>query len=296
MLAQDGKLSDSFALTYALNSGPFGRQGTDEALIRKTLEGKIKDAIDKIKKDYKAAYGRDLETDLAGEVDGRDGFEIGQMLKGKPQTPEEIVARANEAWEFERGSGAGLVSNGIVDLFSGRSKVLDMQHSRIKEAYEKAKDDGKIDDTEKKRIEQLYGWQGQDAKNYQEAKDSVTNTAALAGTVAAAAALTALTGGAGSPALVAILTQAGLSSGVAAGLATGGIAFASGLAGMGIKAGILGDSYGGQDAGIDLGRTALTALTAGLSKGLEPGIQSYLGIAEKLKRHSLLRLRSLPPA
>ena len=47
---------------------------------------------------------------------------------------------------------------------------------------------------------------------------------------------------------------------------------------------MLGDSYGAQDAQIDLARNALNAITAGVGKGLEPGISGVLGIAAKEKR------------
>lgn len=281
MLAQEGKLSDTFALNYAMNSGPLGGLGTDEALLRTTLEGKTAEQIAKIKADYRQAYGRELTDDIGGEVDGRDGFEIGQMLKGKPTTPQEMADRANEAWEFERGSGSSWLSNGVMDIFSNRGAVLDMQHARIQETFEKSKADGAIDPAEAKRVEQLFGWQGQDVKNYQEAKDSVANTTATVATIAAAAALTAASGGTGAPALVAALSGMGASTTVASGLAVGGIALASGVVGQGAKWAMLGDSYGAQDAQIDFAKNALNAVTAGVGKGLEPGISNFLGIAAK---------------
>lgn len=281
MLAQDGKLSNSFALKYAMHSGPFGGLGTDEALLRTTLDGKSKAEIAQIKEDYRKAYGHELDADLNEEVDGRDGFELGQMMKGKPTTPQEMMERANENWEFERGSGASGFSNTVMDLFSNRGEVLDKQHERLKVEYEKAKSSGQIDEKAAARIAQLYGWQGQDVKSYQESKDSVTNTAAAVATITAAAALTALSGGAGSPALVAALAEMGMSTAVASGVAAGGISLVSGGAGMLTKYGMLGDSYGGQDMAIDGGKALMTALTAGLGKGLEPGISNYLGIAGK---------------
>jgi hypothetical protein len=283
MLARDGKLSDTFALKYAMHSGPFGGLGTDEALLRTTLEGKSKAEIDKIKADYQTAYGKPLDADLGDEVDGRDGFEIGQMLKGKPQSPQEMADRANEAWEFERGSGSNAFSNGVMDLFSNKGEMLDRQHARMQETFERAKTDGTIDPAEAKRIEKIFGWQGQDVKNYQEAKDTAANTTATVATIAAAAALTAATGGAGSPALVAALTQMGVGASVAGGLAVGGVTLASGLVGQGAKWAMLGDSYGAQDAQLDLGRNVINAVTAGVGKGLEPGISGFLGIAAKEK-------------
>lgn len=283
MLARDGKLSDTFALKYAMHSGPFGGLGTDEALLRTTLEGKSKAEIDKIKADYQTAYGKPLTDDLKGEVDGRDGFEIGQMLKGKPGSPQEMAERAEEAWQFERGTGSNWFSNGVMDMFSNKGAMLDRQHTRMQETFERAKADGSLDPAEAKRIEQLYGWQGQDVKNYQEAKDTVASTTATVATIAAAAALTAATGGAGSPALVAALTQMGVGASVAGGLAVGGVTLASGLVGQGAKWAMLGDSYGKQDAQLDLARNALNAVTAGVGKGLEPGISGFLGIAAKEK-------------
>ena len=53
------------------------------------------------------------------------------MMKGKPETPQEMIDRANEAYEFDRGSGSNWFSRGFTDLISNSGEVLDYQHQRI---------------------------------------------------------------------------------------------------------------------------------------------------------------------
>jgi hypothetical protein len=259
-LKKDGKISDEFALKYATNG-----IGTNEELIRKTLEGKSKTEIDELRKTYKEKYGQDLDALLKGEVSGRDGFEIGQMMKGKPETPEEMVARANEAYEFDRGSGSNWFSRGVTDLFSDSGQVLDYQHQRINNLAQQAQKDGSWSGAAKDRLGVLTEYQGQDVQNYQAAKDSATNAVATGAAVVVGAVVSIATAGSASPAVVAALS-----------------ALLGGASSMAVKGVMLEGGYALEDIGVDAVTTLASALTAGAFKlpGLEGQLNKLVGIAD----------------
>ncbi|PSM30550.1 hypothetical protein BVG81_009955, partial [Haliangium sp. UPWRP_2] len=200
-LKDSGKISDEFALKYATDG-----LGTNEELIRKTLEGKSKTDIDNLRKVYKEKYGQDLDKLLGSECSGRDGFEIGQMLKGKPETPQEMIDRANEAYEFDRGSGSNWFSRGFTDLFSNSGEVLDYQHQRINAIAGQKGKDGSFTEEQKARLGTLTEYQGQDVQNYQAAKDSATNALATGTAVVVGAVVSIASAGTASPAVVAALS------------------------------------------------------------------------------------------
>lgn len=258
-LKKDGKISDEFALKYATNG-----IGTNEELIRKTLEGKTKDEIAALRKTYKEKYGQDLDSLIKSEVSGRDGFEIGQLMKGKPETPEEMIARSNEAYEFDRGSGSNFFSRGVTDLFSDSGKVLDYQHKRINDLAAQSKKDGQWSDTAKDRLGVLTEYQGQDVQNYQAAKDSATNALATGTAVVVGAVVSVASAGTASPAVVAALS-----------------ALLGGASSMAVKGVMLEGGYALEDIGVDALTTLASAATAGAFKlpGIENQLNKLVGIA-----------------
>lgn len=259
-LKDNGKISDEFALKYATDG-----LGTNEELIRKTLEGKSKTEIDALRKTYKEKYGQDLDQLISGECSGRDGFEIGQMLKGKPQTPEEMIARANEAYEFDRGSGSNWFSRGVTDLFSDSGEVLDYQHQRINQLASQKGKDGSFTEEQKARLGTLTDYQSQDVQNYQAAKDSATNAVATGTAVVVGAVVSIGTAGAASPAVVAALS-----------------ALFSGASSMAVKYAMQEGGYALEDVGIDAVTTLASAASAGLLKlpGIEGQLNKLVGIAD----------------
>jgi hypothetical protein len=242
---EKGELDPAFALKIAING-----LGTDEDLIKETLKGKTADEIKAIREAYaKETKGGNLDRDLGGDVDGRDAFEIGQMLKGKPQTPKEHYERAMERYEFERGDGSTAFSRGVMDAaeFLGmhsKGEMLEHQTNRLKQMFDE-KGELKPGYT-KEDVEKIAGYQETDATNYKEAKEAVGNAVTTVGTIAVAALATICTKGAAAPWLVAVI------SGVT-----------SGAANMAMKYGMEGAAYGGEDISIDTLTSALTAALGG---------------------------------
>lgn len=131
-LKDKGALDPEFAIKIATDGW-----GTDEGLLKKTLQGKSKDEVKKIREAWeKANPGQSMNTLLADELSGRDEFEINQALKGEPETPQEQLERARELYEFERGSGSNWFSRTMMDgaeLIGMHSKgsQLDRQMERM---------------------------------------------------------------------------------------------------------------------------------------------------------------------
>lgn len=259
-LKDSGKISDEFALKYATDG-----LGTNEELIRKTLEGKSKAEIEALRKTYKEKYGQDLDKLINSECSGRDGFEIGQMMKGKPETPDEMIARANEAYEFDRGSGSNWFSRGFTDMFSDSGQVLDYQHQRINAIAAQKGKDGSFTDAQKARLGTLTDYQGQDVQNYQAAKDSATNALATGTAVVVGAVVSIASAGTASPAVVAALS-----------------ALLGGASSMAVKGVMQEGGYALEDIGIDALTTLASAASAGLLKlpGIEGQLNKIVGIAD----------------
>ena len=199
-LKDHGKLDDTFALKYAME-GSFW--STDKELIKKTLEGKSQEDITTLFKDKP-----ELKQEITDGTSGRDGFEIDELMKGEPKTPQEKLERAEERYQFERGSGSNVISTGIMDLFSDKGKMLDAQEARLQELSAKVTAGEDLTDEEKQRLDKVTGYQQMDVKTYQESKDSVSNAAAGAAAIAAGAAATILTAGMAAPAVAAIAAGA----------------------------------------------------------------------------------------
>ena len=246
--AQQYRDQGKLDLVFALKLGIEGL-GTDEDLIKETLKGKNADEIKAIRDAYLQQTGRNLDIDLAGEVDGRDAFEIGQMLKGKPQTPEEEYQRALERYEFERGEGSTAFSRAMMDSaeFLGmhsKGEMLEYQTQRLRHMFD---ENGKLKpDFTEEDVQKIAGYQETDATNYKNAKEAVGNAISTAGTIAVAALVTVCTKGAAAPWLIVVIS----------GLAGGG-------ANMAIKYGMQGTGYGGEDIAIDALTTAITAAISG---------------------------------
>jgi hypothetical protein len=166
-LAKQGRMDDGFALYYAMNEGFLGI-GTDDDLLKEKLQGKSKEDIETLKKQYAEAakqYGgvenADLIEDVKGETSGRAGHELRQAMKGNPTTLEEMRQRLAEDYAFERtesgwvgnaamfvmnplgygamqsqGINSTTIANGLTDMWSGSGKRLDQTHAEIEERYQ----------------------------------------------------------------------------------------------------------------------------------------------------------------
>jgi hypothetical protein len=233
-LSQEGKVSDELALKMSMNTGLFG-MFTDDKKVNSILEGKTKAEIEELKLKYaNLTGGGDLVQELTSRTGGDAGFEVQMSLKGKPETPEEMVQYANERYQNQRGNG---IRNFFVDTFGGEAgKDLDRTNQRLNQSYDQAKQgDGKVDDKEFGEINQLADWNTIDAKSVQQRTDSIANAAGTVASVTAGVALTIATAGAASPVLAAALVAGG-----------------SGAAMMTTKALVKGGGYGGDELKGDL--------------------------------------------
>ncbi len=264
-LADHGQLDPVFALRYAQDG-----IGTDEDMIRGALRGHSAAEIADIQARYQDATGVDLREDLGSELSGRDEHYIMQMMRGEPANIQERLSRANEDYDFERGSGAGVLG-GFTDLFYDAGGMVDAQHDRLgglQSQLAAATSDAERHDIEA-QISRTLGFQSSDVEAYHAAQDAVANNAAMAAAVAAAAAVTIATGGGGAavagPMLSSLAASLGVSTQVAAAVLA---AAAGGAATMATKTAILGDAYGAEAIGTDAALTLAQMASAGvLSSG-----------------------------
>lgn len=294
-LEKEGKVSDAFALKYAMHSGFF----TDKAEVKRILGGKDGDGLskpelDKLRQEFTEEQKRDpnykpgdkivdLDTDVrkntgslkdrwgsqsdnkaanSGEfLLGRDGLEIRQMLRGKATTVDEQAERANETYEMERHSGIPGASK-LFDSFNGRGKTLDRQNQLMNSTLAKLKN-GTATDEDRKELQAILGRHKMDVTSYQETKDSVSNAAAATAAITISAAATIATGGGASPLLAA------------------SIAAAAGTGAAVTKMALQGGAYSYDDARSDLMNTAVQAGTAGIMKlpAIDKALNSMVGIA-----------------
>lgn len=250
-LLERGKLSDAEQLKFALEGA-----GTDEEAVKAALTGKSKEEIAKLRQDYTRLTGRELDTDIAGDMGGRELFDARQSLKGRAETVDEAVARANEVHEFERGGEGNSFSRGFVDMFSDKGELLDKNTSRVNESkakFDRLVSEGRLNEAnaEKKRLQELTGFATADVESYREAKDSAADTAGTVAATAAGVAVVVASAGTATPLVATVAMAAG--AGATARVVTAGA--------------IQGDGYGVENALSDAGRGAIDGGTAIIGMG-----------------------------
>ncbi|MBD1924414.1 DUF4157 domain-containing protein [Microcoleus sp. FACHB-831] len=252
--SEKGNLDPVFALEDAMNG-----LGTSEAQIKEVLCDKTKQEIEDIKTRYRKETGKGLYNQLKSELSGRDWHEVKLLLTGKPETMQEKWTLIQLRYEFEMGSGSNwfsrLVMTGAQDLgFTTSQLQLEKQYWRLQQIIDK--DGTLINGHTEQDFEQVYNYTETDVKNYEEAKNSVTEAIVTGINITTAIVATCLSGGTvlglTGPWLVAAITGIG-----------GGL-------GIAIKRGMQGDAYGAEDIGIDLLVATVTAALAGIGdlKGL----------------------------
>jgi hypothetical protein len=228
-LRKDGKLDGAFAL-YAAMKG----LGTDEALLKETLRGKSPAELAQLRRDYAAlrvargdvgdneSAADDLLTqDLDAETDGRDRFDLGQLMAGdvdklgldEAGKVRELSRRAHETWDFERGGGAGLGSR-VVDLLDvnglDSGELLDWQHEQVNRVAGTAlRADGSVDAAALRELQERAGFAHTAAEGFRSNVDAVADVAPTVLATAAEAALLVGTDGAATPLLAALAAGAG---------------------------------------------------------------------------------------
>jgi len=111
-LINTGKVSPSLEAKLAMSGA-----GTDAPVLTKMLEGKSKDEIAAMKRDYEKDFpGSDFEKEVLGELDGRDAKLAELAFKeGAPQTADDKVKRLQDMQEFDQSGLLGPLNGDATD-------------------------------------------------------------------------------------------------------------------------------------------------------------------------------------
>jgi hypothetical protein len=233
--------------------------GTNDELLRHALKGKSKAELNKMREEYKkVSHGGDMDKDVFGDVSGRDEFDFGQMLEGKPETPDEELKRIQEKREYETGSGSGLGSLFAAeetDSLTRTSQKADQAFSTYKDAV---KTKGENSPEAKAALERFREWSGytdEAITEHREAVDTVTDHIAMGAAIVVGAIVAIATAGTATPAVIAAVS-----------------ALAATSASITVKLAMKGHAYGIEEYGADVLMggvdVAVAALTAGVGNAL----------------------------
>jgi hypothetical protein len=262
-----GTMSPEDEIYYATTGA-----GTDEDRIKETLKGKTKAEIKAIRDAYNEAHKNDVppgdfDNDILGDLAGRDDFDVRQLLKGKPETPEEALQRAREAAAYERESGFFGTFFGDSTNLDAQTEAMATQLATFKDLEARKRAGEKLTPEEEAQLAEaqaafdiLKVGQEEAVTQHRAIVDDVTDMAAQVGAAVVGLAVTVLTGGGAAPLL-------------AAGWAAAAGAAAATAASIGIKAVLKGQAYSYEDAMIEAGVGVVDAtaqyFTAGLSNALK---------------------------
>lgn len=263
LLEQGGYLSPAQQIHYAVEG-----VGTDEAAIKKALQGRSPEEIAEIRAKWAKLHPNEkLDDRIKSETSGRDQFDTEMLLKGEPRNIDEEMAQMKERADWElKNSSAGF-------LASEERKILEKRLESLNQQYQEIKNLDPKDPKRQRALEkfkQRSGNVSNSIEGYREQVDSVTDTAASAAGITAAIAVgvvaTALTGGAASAATPAVM------SALASKSIAGASAAAAIAATMTTKYVMKGKAYGWEDVGLDVAVGAVdiaaSFATAGVGAGL----------------------------
>jgi hypothetical protein len=266
LLEQGGYLTPVQKIDYAVTGA-----GTDEDLLKNALKGRTKEEIAQIRKDWEAKHpGQSMDARIKSELDGRDLFDVGELLVGEPTNAKERMEQLERRHYYEK--NAYLLGNALA---KHEERVMDKEYELAKERYKKLADpNSTLSVEEKNELQSDFELQANyadiAAEDFRKGVDRVTETATqIVGAVVAitvAIVITVASGGTAAPALVALAASLW---GTAATMAT--------------KMLILGSAYGLEDFGVDLALgavdAAISVATAGVgdkllkvTKGVPPGM------------------------
>jgi hypothetical protein len=266
LLEQGGYLTPVQKIDYAVTG-----IGTDEDLLKNALKGRTKEEIAQIRKDWEAKHpGQSMDARIKSELDGRDLFDVGELLIGEPTNAKERMEQLERRHYYEK--NAYLLGNALA---GHEESVMDKEYEVAKERYAKLADPNSTLSVEEKNdlqsdFELQANYSDIAAEDFRKGVDRVTDTATqIVGAVVAitvAIIISVASGGTAAPALVALAASLW---GTAATMAT--------------KMLILGSAYGLEDFGIDLALgavdAAISVATAGVGdkllkaqKGVPPGM------------------------
>jgi hypothetical protein len=262
LVKQGGYLSPAQEAHYAMAGA-----GTDEEALKKVFDGKTKAEIEQIKKEYKEKYGKDLAEEVKDETSGRDQFDLGDLIQGKPATPEEAIERLKAKRKYEA------EQMGLGNSFAKAEMArLDEEIAALEKDAEALKRGDMSAEERQFKEELFYDYSVKAAEraveDHRSAVDSVTDTAAqIAGVVAlvvAVVVLTVITGGAAGVGFAAALGTV-----MSSGAMMAGATAASVVASIATKALMRGpDYYASGDIVTDLAIGVVDVATAGLTANM----------------------------
>ncbi len=250
--AQGGRLSALQTVEYASEGA-----GTDEDALRNRIGNMTRAEIQQLRRDWEARHpGESFDDMLRGELSGRDESDIMDMVEhGAPESASKRIDQERRRTQRELDELTGVLGGAA----AGREEAW--LHEQMRRLDELEPDLYRRDLSEEEReelredldfrIERVQAA----VEDHRRAIDSVANFAAQVASLAVAitvgAVLTAVSGGALGPVMIAVIAA------VAATITT-----------MGTKALIQGGSYGAEDIGVDLAVGVVDALTAAATAGM----------------------------
>ena len=137
LVKEGGYLSPEQQIWYAVEQA-----GTDEEALKAALKGRTKEEIKAIKEAWAMKHpGVDFNKRIMSEVDGRDAFDVGELLQGEPETAKERMEATTRRYNYETNA------YGLGEYFAGKEKrALDKDYQDAKkryDAYQKAEDEYK---------------------------------------------------------------------------------------------------------------------------------------------------------
>lgn len=221
----------------------------------------------------------DFDPSFDPEIDGQDAFDVDQLFQEASLDTELVSTKfilAKNAYEFYRGTGANSAGKFVVDMFHDTGEKLDENYHKLVKLYAdkswQEKDHPKADPATKEPVAQwttfcdLADALQRKSDIYKDQRNEMTESITGVIAVLGALVLTVATAGFGAPAAVGII---------------GGLVIAS--VNIMIKQTMMGDSYGQDDAALDMGMAladaALQMATLGMGK-----VAKLKGMMESLEK------------
>jgi hypothetical protein len=268
LVSQGGYLSPAQEIHYAVQGA-----GTDEDAIRRALEGRSPEEVEEIRRQYASlSGGESMETRLTSELDGRDLHETRLALRGEPRNAQEEIEQMRERARYERentGTMFGLLQPGSL---GGSAELARMERrtQRMEQAYAAVNEPGLSADERARRLQRFQQYTGQVRVSTDEVRhqaeavaDALATTAGVVAAIVVIVAASIVTGGGAAAVGVPALMSALGSGGVAAASAAASVA-----ATILTRRAILGESYGGEQIGIDIAVGVVDAVAAYATAGM----------------------------
>lgn len=242
MQSAEGKLEGDLAIQFATAG-----LGTNEKLLHYAMDGKSKDEMVLLAEQYKTLTGQDLSETLEGDLSGREEFTFEMKQKyGEPETLQDAYLLNQEWKNYERAEDGvfGSLSNDIMDFsdmlgIHDASTNLEYQQSRLDEIFN---EDGTLKPgVTEGEAWQILGYNDHAIHHYQDVKDTTTNVLSTAAQIVVGGVATVFLGPVGG-------------------------AILGNIASILTKEMMLGDAYGIEAFGVDVGFATIDIATAGVMK------------------------------